>query len=384
MIIIPYLYIAIILIVIWSSYRVICLKKIKKKNFKREFIINIFFLYFLILINLTICKMSMLQIDLDNNFYINYVPLIETIRMFNNNFMGIGNALYNVIGNILLFIPFGFLIPLLFNKKNKFFIITLYGFLTSVLIEIIQLFTSFNTTDIDDIIFNTLGAVIGYFIFNIFYYLVKKTKLGQLVRAITSSFNGNLWLLAFKPVSFMLAIILVFTFINIYNSTISKSASNEEIAKVVFKNSVNTDFEIEKESWNHKIFLKDEGDYLNLIDIKKVLNDSRYTTDNTSIGQINKIFGDYSFGIINEDNKVGLVVFGKNKNSSKVEINFNGKEYVENLKEDQYFIITFPSLEILEENSDIYNIYNGQESKDLKIDFYDDNGNEYKDMKFAI
>lgn len=182
----------------------------------------------------------------------------------------------------------------------------------------------------------------------------------------------------------MLAIILVFTFINIYNSTISKSASNEEIAKVVFKNSVNTDFEIEKESWNHKIFLKDEGDYLNLIDIKKVLNDSRYTTDNTSIGQINKIFGDYSFGIINEDNKVGLVVFGKNKNSSKVEINFNGKEYVENLKEDQYFIITFPSLEILEENSDIYNIYNGQESKDLKIDFYDDNGNEYKDMKFAI
>lgn len=192
MIIIPYLYIAIILIVIWISYRVICLKKIKKKNFKREFIINIFFLYFLILINLTICKMSMLQIDLDNNFYINYVPLIETIRMFNNNFMGIGNALYNVIGNILLFIPFGFLIPLLFNKKNKFFIITLYGFLTSVLIEIIQLFTSFNTTDIDDIIFNTLGAVIGYFIFNIFYYLVKKTKLGQLVRAITSSFNGNL------------------------------------------------------------------------------------------------------------------------------------------------------------------------------------------------
>jgi glycopeptide antibiotics resistance protein len=186
LIIIPYVYIAIILISIWIIYRAICLKKSKKKNFKREFIINIFFIYFLILINLTICKMSMLQINLDNSFYINYIPLVETFKMFNNNFMGVGNALYNVIGNILLFIPFGFLVPLLFKKKNKFLMITLYGFFTSVLIEIVQLFTSFNTTDIDDIIFNTLGAIIGYIIFNIFYYLIKKTKLGELVRVITS------------------------------------------------------------------------------------------------------------------------------------------------------------------------------------------------------
>ncbi|MGG7142905.1 VanZ family protein [Clostridium nigeriense] len=76
-----------------------------------------------------------------------------------------------------------------FYKKNKLCLIALYVFLASLIIEIIQLVTSFNTTDIDDIIFNTLGAIIRYIIFNIFYYLIKKTKLGNLVRVITSSFE---------------------------------------------------------------------------------------------------------------------------------------------------------------------------------------------------
>lgn len=60
------------------------------------------------------------MIDFDNRFYINYIPLVETIKMFNNNFTDIHTALYNVIGNILLFIPLGFGIPLFFNKKINY------------------------------------------------------------------------------------------------------------------------------------------------------------------------------------------------------------------------------------------------------------------------
>lgn len=157
-----YIYTAIIIIIIWFIYRAIVLTKSKEKNILREMAINLFFIYFLILVNLTICKMGMLQISLKHKFYVNYIPFIETINIFKDNFMGIGNAVYNVVGNILLFVPLGFFISLLFSKKNKILSIVLYGFCASIAIELLQLLTANNLTDIDDIIFNTLGSVLVF------------------------------------------------------------------------------------------------------------------------------------------------------------------------------------------------------------------------------
>ena len=75
-------------------------------------------------------------------------------------------------------------------------------------------------------------------------------------------------------------------------------------------------------------------------------------------------------------------MFGKNKNASKVEINFNGKNYVEEINPNEYFLVVFPSFEVLE-NNDIDNLYNGEESKILNIRFLDSNENYYNDMRFA-
>lgn len=386
MIRISYIYIASILIVIWAIYRIIVLMKSKEKNILREIAINIFFIYFLIVIYLTICKMDMLQINLQNRVYINYIPFVETIKMFQDNFMGIGNAIYNIMGNILLFVPLGFFIPLLFKNKNKIVNIVLYGFCASLAIEIIQLSTAINVTDIDDIIFNTLGAVLGFFTYNIFYYIIKETKLRELIRKVTSKFDGNLVALSIKPLGTMLGAVLIFIIITIYNSTQPANISNEDIAKAVFKYSSNTNFEALKDVSKYKLFLKDEGDYVNLITLERVLN-NRWFDNRTSIGQYGKNNGDYSIGtiydsIIEDNISMSIVVFGENKDASKVEINFNGKKYIEEIKPSEYFIVTFPSFEVIE-NSDMYNLYNGQESKILKIRFLDSNGNEYNEMKLA-
>lgn len=269
MISIPYILIAAILIAIWTIYRLFTLKKLKEKNTKREISISIFFIYFLILINLTICKMSALSISFEHNSHINYIPLIETVRMFQHNILGAPNAIFNVIGNILAFLPLGFFIPLLFEKKNKIGVIALYGFLTSLLIETIQYFTAYNLTDIDDIIFNTLGAILGYVSFNIIYNIFKKTTLGGLVRNVTSNFDGRLIRLIFKPVSIMLVIISTLSVVVVYNSTMSDSLSDEEIAKEVFEYSSNSDFEALKDAFDYKLFLKDEGAYFNLLSVKR-------------------------------------------------------------------------------------------------------------------
>ena len=65
--------------------------------------------------------------------------------------------------NILLFVPFGFFLPILWDKFRNIKNIALMGFIVTSLIEISQIFT-FRTSDINDIITNTVGTIIGYFI----------------------------------------------------------------------------------------------------------------------------------------------------------------------------------------------------------------------------
>lgn len=76
--------------------------------------------------------------------------------------------------NIFLFIPLGFLCPLISkhyqNLKHTFFI----GFGLSIFIEIVQLFTLYRATDIDDLITNVIGAMIGYWCFRFIHKLAVK------------------------------------------------------------------------------------------------------------------------------------------------------------------------------------------------------------------
>lgn len=65
--------------------------------------------------------------------------------------------------NIILFIPAGFLLPLLWEKYGRLGKTTAFGFLLSLLIECSQLFC-LRTTDLNDLFTNTLGAVLGWLI----------------------------------------------------------------------------------------------------------------------------------------------------------------------------------------------------------------------------
>ena len=73
---------------------------------------------------------------------------------------------YDYFFNIILFMPFGFFIACLWEKFQNIKIAFLYGFLLSLFIEIFQLFGS-RVTDINDLLTNTLGSIIGYEFFNI-------------------------------------------------------------------------------------------------------------------------------------------------------------------------------------------------------------------------
>ena len=63
--------------------------------------------------------------------------------------------------NILLFVPFGYLLPLLWRRADRWWKVVLCGFVLSLLIELTQLVTHLGMFDLDDLMNNSLGAFLG-------------------------------------------------------------------------------------------------------------------------------------------------------------------------------------------------------------------------------
>jgi len=72
-----------------------------------------------------------------------------------------------VIGNLVMLLPLGIYIPLLFPRLAGFFKVCIICLSVSVSIELMQLITNARSTDIDDVILNTSGAIVGYIIYKV-------------------------------------------------------------------------------------------------------------------------------------------------------------------------------------------------------------------------
>lgn len=94
---------------------------------------------------------------------INLVPFRSTIRYLTEfDSYNLDIVLTNTLGNVIIFIPFGFLLPLLFKQINNLKMASKIFIKFILLIESLQLLTFTGVFDIDDIILNMLGALIGY------------------------------------------------------------------------------------------------------------------------------------------------------------------------------------------------------------------------------
>ena len=74
-------------------------------------------------------------------------------------------ALKNLLGNIIPFAPFGFLLPITYRKFNSAIKVLPIGLASILLIEIFQFITKLGSCDVDDIILNMIGIVCGYLTF---------------------------------------------------------------------------------------------------------------------------------------------------------------------------------------------------------------------------
>lgn len=81
---------------------------------------------------------------------------------------------FEIIANIVLFIPFGFLLPMSF-RRLKWWAVDLIGLGATCLVELVQPYLG-RTCDLDDIITNAIGAVIGCIIAKIIISIRRLTR----------------------------------------------------------------------------------------------------------------------------------------------------------------------------------------------------------------
>lgn len=152
-------------------------KDIQEKNKIRKFWLKMLFIIYCILL-ITILFLNneyrmngftRLEIGIFSKEHfetINIIPfstIIDYIGKLMCNEINTGIVIINLAINLLLFAPMGFFIPILFKSKIKNIKqFSMLIIMLSLLVEILQFITYRGSTDIDDIILNTIGAIIVY------------------------------------------------------------------------------------------------------------------------------------------------------------------------------------------------------------------------------
>lgn len=137
----------------------------QKSSWKHIFLLLIFEVYICVMFNV---------VGIPSIQHILWEPAINLVPFSD---FGSGFFFFGFSMNILMFVPFGFLLPLLWKSMRDWKHTGLAGFCLSLLIEVSQLF-SFRATDIDDLIANTLGAVLGYWAWALVFGRRRKSDSG--------------------------------------------------------------------------------------------------------------------------------------------------------------------------------------------------------------
>lgn len=125
---------------------------------------------------------------ISDTYRYNLKPFREIIRFLRyREVVGIEAFILNLWGNVLVFAPFGCFVPMLISKCRSGFKMIQLTFALSLFVETIQLISRVGSFDVDDLILNTLGGLLGYMVFKIFYILVRQKQ----ERIIVIKMNDN-------------------------------------------------------------------------------------------------------------------------------------------------------------------------------------------------
>lgn len=118
------------------------------------------------------------------------VPFQSTVQLLTET--PLRTALVNIVGNLLLFMPFGFLMPLLFAQVRGAWAVLWRALAASLAIEVVQIATRARATDVDDVIINAAGAMAGYLVYRIAVGVVGRSPaFGRILVRLAASPKGE-------------------------------------------------------------------------------------------------------------------------------------------------------------------------------------------------
>ena len=160
----------------WLLVRGYFAAKTKTIHWKREAELLFVYICLIVVVRFTFCPFGKVNGQIQPLLFdparifpprINLVPLVYLL-----DYLIAGEAVLNVVGNTAMFVPVGIIWPAVFRTLDSHRKVIAAGVGFSLCIEILQLPFFDRVTDIDDLILNSLGFLMGYSI----YLLVKKCK----------------------------------------------------------------------------------------------------------------------------------------------------------------------------------------------------------------
>lgn len=123
----------------------------------------VLFLYYLALLTVLLFLGGLFHMDRGWGGTVNLKPF-HTIRSYIRFYQNTGSyvSILNLLGNVLIMVPLGILLPLLFRKMRHIWTFLPLAALVSVGVEYLQWHTATGAADVDDSILNFMGAALGY------------------------------------------------------------------------------------------------------------------------------------------------------------------------------------------------------------------------------
>lgn len=147
------------------------MKKVKKTGVVKGIFLLYCLLMFWLLLGQRMDSLDFLRDSGESRY--NLIPL-QTIRWYlslpkiTTNMYLLHHGYINLLGNVIMFIPLGLLLPGVYKPMKRFWSFLLAATVGIAAMEVLQLLSGLGICDVDDLILNLFGALIGYLFYRIF------------------------------------------------------------------------------------------------------------------------------------------------------------------------------------------------------------------------
>ena len=136
-----------------------------------------FVIYMIVLVYFLLLSDGFGRTQRYQEYHFNLIPLQEIIRFVKyREYIDFFSVIVNLLGNVVAFMPFGALIRWVINRKVRWYQAMGYTFLFSLSVELLQLAAKVGVFDVDDLLLNTLGGLLGFWVYWMLSFLNRRRE----------------------------------------------------------------------------------------------------------------------------------------------------------------------------------------------------------------